>query len=56
MVIAGAGAAGLTAALELQQLGLRVVVLEKNKLADTIDTLPDGKWIYTEPADRPAVH
>ncbi len=54
-VILGAGAAGLTAALELQQLGLRVIVFEKSKLANTIDTLPDGKWIYTEPEDRPAM-
>ena len=55
VVIAGAGAAGLTAALELQQLGLRVIVLEKSKLANTVDNLPEGKWIYTEPADRPAI-
>ena len=54
-VIIGAGSAGLTAALELQQLGLRVIVLEKSKLANTIDNLPEGKWIYTEPADRPAM-
>src|SRR5258708_6383296 len=38
-VILGAGAAGLTAALELQQAGLRVIVLEKSKLANTIDNL-----------------
>lgn len=55
VVILGAGAAGLTAALELQQLGLRVIVLEKSKLANTIDDLPEGKWIYTEPEDRPAM-
>ena len=55
VVIVGAGGAGLTAALELRQLGLRVIVLEKSKLANTIDTLPEGKWIYTEPKDRPAM-
>jgi NosR/NirI family nitrous oxide reductase transcriptional regulator len=53
VLIVGAGAAGLTAALEAQQLGLRVIVLEKSKLASTIENLPEGKWIYTEPHDRP---
>ncbi|MEO8129967.1 MAG: FAD-dependent oxidoreductase, partial [Bryobacteraceae bacterium] len=54
-IVIGAGAAGLNAALELQQAGLKVIVLEKSKLANTVDNLPEGKWIYTEPKDRPAV-
>src|SRR5438445_8629592 len=41
VVIVGAGAAGLTAALEAQQLGLRAIVLEKSKLANTIENLPE---------------
>jgi NosR/NirI family nitrous oxide reductase transcriptional regulator len=53
VLIAGSGAAGLNAALEAQQLGLRTIVLEKGKVANAIQELPEGKWIYTEPHDRP---
>lgn len=51
-IVVGSGAAGLNAALELQKLGLRVIVLEKEKFANTLQDLPEGKWIYTEPYDR----
>jgi NosR/NirI family nitrous oxide reductase transcriptional regulator len=54
VLIAGAGAAGLNAALELQAKGFRVVVIEKSKLAMTIQDFPEGKWIYDEPVSRPA--
>jgi NosR/NirI family transcriptional regulator, nitrous oxide reductase regulator len=53
ILVVGAGASGLNAALEAKKRGLRVVVLEKNHLGNTIDELPDGKIIYTEPNDRP---
>ena len=49
MVVIGAGAAGLNAALTLQERGLRVMVLEKSKIANTIEDFPEGKWIYAEP-------
>jgi NosR/NirI family transcriptional regulator, nitrous oxide reductase regulator len=53
ILVIGAGASGLNAALEAQKHGLRVLVLEKSHLGNTIDELPDGKIIYTEPNDRP---
>ena len=49
LIIAGAGAAGLNCALEAQALGLKVLVIEKNKIANTIEEFPEGKWIYAEP-------
>jgi thioredoxin reductase/Pyruvate/2-oxoacid:ferredoxin oxidoreductase delta subunit len=55
VVIAGAGAAGLNCALELQRNGLRVLVLEKSKVASTIEDFPEGKWIYAEPEGRSPV-
>jgi len=53
LVVVGAGAAGLNAALVAQDRGLRVLVLEKNKIANTIEDFPEGKWIYAEPDTRP---
>src|SRR5579864_5761437 len=53
LVVIGAGAAGLNAALGAQDCGLRVLVLEKNKIANTIEDFPEGKWIYAEPDTRP---
>ena len=50
LIIAGAGAAGLNAAITAKKLGLRVMVLEKNKIANTVEDFPEGKWIYAEPA------
>jgi NosR/NirI family nitrous oxide reductase transcriptional regulator len=49
LVIVGAGAAGLNAALAAKDRGLRALVLEKNKLANTIEDFPEGKWGYAEP-------
>lgn len=49
VVVIGAGAAGLNAALTAQDLGLRALVLEKNKIANTIEEFPEGKWVYAEP-------
>jgi len=53
LVVIGSGAAGLNAALGAQDRGLRVLVLEKNKIANTIEDFPEGKWIYAEPDTRP---
>src|SRR5579864_5704003 len=53
LVVIGAGAAGLNAALGAQDRGLRVLVLEKNKIANTIEDFPEGKWVYAEPETRP---
>ncbi len=53
VIVAGAGAAGLNAALTLQEAGLRVLVLEKNRIASTIEDFPEGKWVYAEPDERP---
>ena len=53
VIVAGAGAAGLNAALGLQDAGLRVLVLEKNKIANTIENFPEGKWVYAEPDTIP---
>ncbi|MBI1786766.1 MAG: NAD(P)-binding domain-containing protein [Acidobacteria bacterium] len=53
LVVVGAGAAGLNAALAAQDLGLRVVVLEKNQIANTIEDFPEGKWVYAEPDTVP---
>jgi thioredoxin reductase/polyferredoxin len=54
LIVIGAGASGLNAALTAQELGLRVLVLEKSKLIATFEDFPEGKWIYAEPEDRPA--
>src|SRR5437899_3880636 len=53
LVVIGAGAAGLNAALTAQDHGLKVLVLEKNKIANTIEDFPEGKWVYAEPETRP---
>src|SRR5436190_14552259 len=53
LLVVGAGAAGLNAALGAQARGLRVVVIEKNKIANTIEDFPEGKWIYAEPDSLP---
>jgi NosR/NirI family nitrous oxide reductase transcriptional regulator len=54
LVVIGAGAAGLNAALGAQEHGLRVMVLEKNRIANTIEDFPEGKWIYAEPESMPS--
>ena len=46
VIVIGAGAAGLNAALGAQDRGLRVLALEKNKIANTIEDFPEG--IYAE--------
>ena len=53
VLIAGAGAAGLNAALELEARGFRTLIIEKSAVAATIEDFPEGKWIYDEPVSRP---
>jgi len=53
LLIVGAGAAGLNAALAAKERGLRVLVLEKAKIANTIEDFPEGKWVYAEPDATP---
>lgn len=52
VIVIGAGASGLNAAMLLQDKGFRVVILEQRKLASTIEDFPEGKWIYDEPTAR----
>src|SRR5712692_6438309 len=52
LIVVGSGAAGLNTALVAKDRGLRVLVLEKNKIANTIEDFPEGKWVYAEPDSR----
>jgi thioredoxin reductase/polyferredoxin len=53
LLIIGAGAAGLNAALAARDKGLRALILEKGKVANTIEDFPEGKWVYAEPDSSP---
>jgi thioredoxin reductase/polyferredoxin len=53
LIIVGAGAAGLNAALAAKDKGLRAVVLERGRVANTIEDFPEGKWVYAEPDASP---
>ncbi len=53
ILVVGAGAAGLNAALAAKEKGYRVVVLEKEMIANTIENFPEGKWVYAEPDTTP---
>ncbi|MFO0984240.1 MAG: NAD(P)-binding domain-containing protein [Planctomycetota bacterium] len=54
VLVIGAGAAGLNAALAAQERGFKCCVLEKEKIANTIENFPEGKWVYAEPDATPA--
>lgn len=54
VLVIGAGASGLNAALEAKVRGLSCLVLEKGKIANTIEDFPEKKWVYAEPDTRPA--
>ena len=49
VVIVGAGAAGISAAMAATEKGLRYVVLEKARAANTLHNFPARKKIYAEP-------
>lgn len=53
VLVIGAGAAGLNAALAAKEKGLSCAVLEKAKIANTIENFPEGKWVYAEPDSKP---
>ena len=53
VIVIGAGAAGLNAGLAAKEEGLRTLILEKNKIANTIEDFPEGKWVYAEPDKQP---
>ncbi|HEX9655061.1 MAG TPA: NAD(P)-binding domain-containing protein, partial [bacterium] len=53
VVIIGAGAAGLNAALQARERGMKYMVLEKEQVANTIENFPEGKWVYAEPDSQP---
>ncbi len=53
VVIAGAGAAGLSAAFAAREKGLKYTLLEQGEVANTIDIFPRGKIIYGEPVNLP---
>jgi thioredoxin reductase/polyferredoxin len=53
VLIVGSGAAGLNAALEANERGLNHIVLEKAKIANTIENFPEKKWVYAEPDTVP---
>ncbi len=53
VIVIGAGAAGLNAALQAKERGLSYLVLEKEHIANTIENFPEGKWVYAEPDSQP---
>jgi pyruvate/2-oxoglutarate dehydrogenase complex dihydrolipoamide dehydrogenase (E3) component len=53
VIIIGAGAAGLNAALQAKERGMRYLLLEKEQIANTVENFPEGKWVYAEPDTQP---
>ncbi len=49
VIVIGAGAAGLNAALQAKEHAMRTLVLEKERIANTVEDFPEGKWVYAEP-------
>lgn len=49
LIVVGAGPAGLSAACRAKHNGLRVVIIEKAELANTIFDYPKGKHVMAEP-------
>lgn len=55
LVIVGAGPAGISAALEAEQQGLRYLVLEQASAAESIRSFPRGKLVFDQPLGMPMV-
>jgi NosR/NirI family transcriptional regulator, nitrous oxide reductase regulator len=53
LVICGAGPAGVAAGLHAQKAGYRFVILEANRVFNTVRNFPEGKPIYVTPVDTP---
>jgi NosR/NirI family transcriptional regulator, nitrous oxide reductase regulator len=53
LVVIGAGAAGLAAAMRAHELGIRCVVLEASAMANTVVQMSAGKVLYDEPRAVP---
>ena len=53
LLVVGAGASGLNAALAAQDHGLSCIVVEKGKIANTVENFPESKWVYAEPDSVP---
>jgi thioredoxin reductase/NAD-dependent dihydropyrimidine dehydrogenase PreA subunit len=55
LCIVGAGPAGISAALEAEQQGLRYLVLEQGSAAESIRSFPRGKLVFDQPLGMPMV-
>ncbi len=53
VLIVGAGAAGLNATLQAAERKMNYLCIEKDKVANTIENFPEGKWVYAEPDSKP---
>lgn len=53
VIIAGAGPAGIAAALRAQQLGLRYLLIDQEDLGGAIRHYPRNKLVMTQPLDLP---
>ncbi len=54
VLVVGAGAAGLNAALGARDKSMSCLLVEKAKMANTIENFPEGKWVYAEPDKSPS--
>ena len=55
VAIVGAGPAGIAAALEAQQLGLRFVIMDQGGVAESIRSFPRDKLVFDQPLEVPAI-
>ena len=53
LIVVGAGPAGLSAACHAHKNGMKVLVIEKGEIANTIFEYPKGKHVMAEPAEVP---